>query len=524
MQKEAADAAFEAQLLTMDEESRKKANEAMKVAMATGGQGAVDALKARMMGLPPMTEAGQAFVARMGSANKQLDVLESTIKDGSTADQSRQKILNAGADMQMDLAKNAKTQGLQSLQAQAAMGDETAKSQLKAMNLVEKAGVTTYEENRKRMGEAQKAQADQLKSEAAMAASAEKRLKDLGQLMQAFLEPILKVFQPLMTDIIKTFTDFINGPGGKDAMRKFGEAVASVVKQLIDWGKNILSKEGQDKMVNDIAYGFKMMMISLKRAVLPSWLYSEKDAEKDRDALRSEKENYDARAKLSQERLNMEGDLDAAALRLKKGGIEELKARTAKESEELATLSKKKQDDLTVEEKKRMDVLQQNIERDKALADKAAAMTDDQAKKYKEAGDKLTGQIKEYNQKMGVAVDEKGESKSMATRAEEAYQGVKQKFVDGTGGSGDVVRDFGSGTLAQLDGEEAVLNKQQLKNLINNAGKSGGAQQGSGQDALAGALNTLNKQTAQLIAINAQQAALQQRLVEKFEWQGNLFS
>ena len=70
-------------------------------------------------------------------------------------------------------------------------------------------------------------------------------------------------------------------------------------------------------------------------------------------------------------------------------------------------------------------------------------------------------------------------------------------------------------------GKEAVMTEQQLASLAKGA-QIQGAQQS--QDALAGALNTLNKQTAQLIAINAQQAALQQRLVEKFEWQGNLFS
>ena len=52
----------------------------------------------------------------------------------------------------------------------------------------------------------------------------------------------------------------------------------------------------------------------------------------------------------------------------------------------------------------------------------------------------------------------------------------------------------------------------------------GGSGGNNNQEALLGALQTLNKQTAQLVAINAQAAEYNKRLVEKFEWAGNLFS
>jgi hypothetical protein len=512
MAKEAQDAAWEAQLQGMDEESRKKAGEAMKVALATGGQGAVDALKARMMGLPPMTEAGQAFVARMGAANKQLDVMESAIKDGTTADQSRTKIQNAGADMQFAMAKNAKEQGIQMNQALANSGDVTAQASLRAYSLMEKNGVTTEEANRKRLAEAEKQQQAQFNSQAAMAARAEKQLKDLGQLMNAFLEPILKVFTPIMTDVIKTFTDFVNGPGGREGMRQLGLQIAGLVKTIMEYTKNLLSPEGRDKIVNDLKYGFKVMMAELKRAILPSWLYSDKDLEQDKKALADEKEVYDKRAEVAKNDLDNRGKMAAAELALNADAKKTKEAKLAADKKELEEI-RKKGEKASPTEAIRATELAGQVADAEAVLKQASEMTKEQANAVKTGNAQATAQIKELEKK----IPKKPEVVSQDNSRVDANG---NSFAGGTADAGNILRDFGSGSPAMLHGKEAVLTEQQMKNLA--MGQGGGGN--NNQEALLGALQTLNKQTAQLVAINAQAAEYNKRLVEKFEWAGNLFS
>jgi hypothetical protein len=53
--------------------------------------------------------------------------------------------------------------------------------------------------------------------------------------------------------------------------------------------KDIFTKEGQDKIINDILWAFKNILIEVKKGILPSWLYDEKDAERDRKKLDAEK-------------------------------------------------------------------------------------------------------------------------------------------------------------------------------------------------------------------------------------------
>jgi hypothetical protein len=67
--------AWQAYLLTLDEEGKKKANTALIEANAKGGKGAADALQSRLLGLPPMTKAAQEFNAiapKMAAANNQM--------------------------------------------------------------------------------------------------------------------------------------------------------------------------------------------------------------------------------------------------------------------------------------------------------------------------------------------------------------------------------------------------------------------------------------------------------------------
>lgn len=76
-------AAWQAKEATMLPAERDKANAALAMALATGGKHAVDALQAELMGLPPLTEGSQAFVAMMAQTNAVMKEAASNVWNSS---------------------------------------------------------------------------------------------------------------------------------------------------------------------------------------------------------------------------------------------------------------------------------------------------------------------------------------------------------------------------------------------------------------------------------------------------------
>lgn len=540
MQEEAADAAWQSELQGMDEQQRQKATEALKVALATGGKGAADALKAKMMGLPPLTEAAQQWTALAPRAAAEMDNMTKSVKDSTSAAEFNKNLSTTTAKMQFAQAKDADAIGKTTLKAIQGT-DATAQGLLRNSTSLEQAGVTTLEGAIERNKKAEAEQKKLADSEAAKAVEAEKGMKKLGESLMAFVAPLLEKLQPLMTDMIKGFTDWLGSPSGKQGLADFGDALGRIVKAMGEYMMMLFSEDGRKKIVDDIKYGFKLLMIEIRKALDP--FYTEAKAAKDEAALKANKEIDDAKyenAKNEKERMAA-----VAALELAKDAdrLKALKADNEVKATEIENMSKKK--DLTREQTKALNQMKADLEMNQAkyneaqaIASKGQAGISDKQAEVNKLGDRNTAADKSY---------QKGaESHMLAGAATGALTGAAvgsvvpiigtavgaaiggvlgawAGFADGTAGtSGSLIRDFGAeGSPAMLHGKEAVMTEQQLASLAKGA-QIQGAQQS--QDALAGALNTLNKQTAQLIAINAQQAALQQRLVEKFEWQGNLFS
>lgn len=72
MKEEAGEAQWANAMAGMDADKAAKVNEGMRLA-SLQGQGAIDAFKAKMMGFPPMTEAGKLYVATQQAGNAALD-------------------------------------------------------------------------------------------------------------------------------------------------------------------------------------------------------------------------------------------------------------------------------------------------------------------------------------------------------------------------------------------------------------------------------------------------------------------
>lgn len=99
------DVAFQSRLATMSAEEQAKVNNAMQLAMMTGGQDAVDALKAEFLGMPAVTEGARMFTATMST---QLGMLTSTLQDAQNENITQTQFNNQLLNTQVDLmAANA---------------------------------------------------------------------------------------------------------------------------------------------------------------------------------------------------------------------------------------------------------------------------------------------------------------------------------------------------------------------------------------------------------------------------------
>lgn len=85
---EQMDMAFQMELNKLDENERAKVNAAMAEALASGGEVAVNALKAQFLGMPPLTRELQIFTATQGESARLISELLSKALDRSiTAEQ-----------------------------------------------------------------------------------------------------------------------------------------------------------------------------------------------------------------------------------------------------------------------------------------------------------------------------------------------------------------------------------------------------------------------------------------------------
>jgi hypothetical protein len=290
MQEEANEAQFQAYLSTLDEKGREKALAGMQEALARGGKGAAQAFKDQVQGLPPMTEAGQQFVAQSKAGSKAVNDLVANVKDSSKTVEDQKK---AGDKLTFGMAQEAKAMGV----ANAALGriggaaGDVANAQARAMSQVAATGAKTEDEITAKRKEVEKAQDDLSRSAAARAAESEKAFKDMGAAIYGALQPALAMLTPIINELAQEFMSFVksNMPAIKEAITKFATFVTNFAKDLF-------SEDGRKKIINDITYYMKLMLIEIKKAILPKIMYSDADAAKETAQLDAQKKAYDDKA------------------------------------------------------------------------------------------------------------------------------------------------------------------------------------------------------------------------------------
>jgi len=252
-----ANQAYQAYLLTLDEEGKKKANTAMAEALAHGGKGAVQALQSQLLGLPPMTKAAQEFTAiapKMAAANNKM---ASAITDAS---KGVSDIKQYGGEMRVAANQTVKDLG-HSITAIVVGGGSFAEMMgtlQGTANRNAQQGVETLEEAERQRASIEAKRQEREQSEADSMAEGMKALKELGSALWGVFSPLVSVAALLVkgmgylasgvSSILKGFNNFF------EQFPSYGQAFKGVIVAvglltaafLMARAKTIVSSKAED--------------------------------------------------------------------------------------------------------------------------------------------------------------------------------------------------------------------------------------------------------------------------------------
>ena len=291
MKKRAANAAWEAKLQGMTDEERKKATIGMANALAAGGEGAADAFQAQVMGVAVQTRAGQAFSGMYGAGAEKIRQSADMVYNGHADLNDMNKNL---LDTQDTLAEEQKKYGSQTSFVLQTQGNDLGKASQAVQHNTNQVNQSTREAR-----EAALKKKELSDTEAEEVARANKAMQEFGQQIMGFLTPIIKEMTPYMTGILDQFKAWFSGVD----LPALGKQVGDVLKDVAEYLKNFISEEGRAKILNDIKYMFGLALIEIKKALYP--LYNDKDAAKDKAKLDADKAVFDASADAAKTKIGL---------------------------------------------------------------------------------------------------------------------------------------------------------------------------------------------------------------------------
>ena len=204
MKQDAANEAWQGYLLTLDEKGREKAIKANLEAGARGGKGAAEALQARLMGLPPQTEAAQKFVGTLQNGNAAVNKLADDVTDSSKSLKDMDK---TSAGVSVGMAKDGeRSKGVFSALLMAGKGGEEMNKALGAYNTATRNQVKSTEEQIAFEAKIDQESKARKESEAKSAVEAQKAMQELGQTILSALLPVIKIITPVINAFAKVVT------------------------------------------------------------------------------------------------------------------------------------------------------------------------------------------------------------------------------------------------------------------------------------------------------------------------------
>lgn len=243
LQEEMANAQFQAYLQTLSKDERDKALAGFQDALATGGKGAADLFRSKLQGIPPLTEAGQTFMAMSTNANQAMDAQIAVVKDST---KNMKDLDRASAGFRVAFGQDGKRLvgplGAGLIAAEGAVSDYTSLA-IRTQTQLNNQNVKSVEDEIALREKLRKEQERQ-ESQAAAAAEAEKGMRDMGA----------KVYEALIP-AIKELTTFINEelvPGlQKFAVDGAGKA-KEVIIDMIAWFKKFMDPNTRDKALENL--------------------------------------------------------------------------------------------------------------------------------------------------------------------------------------------------------------------------------------------------------------------------------
>ena len=440
------DANFQNYLNGLDADERDKANAALRLAMESGGKGAADALKAKLLGLPPLTEEAQLYMATMQKGGKSIEDFYNIVKNGKTLQESQLELDKAFGSAVAGNIKDLK-QFETVMRAGGMTGDKMATTLMSVQETINKykqKGLTDEQAIQEAIQEERKKQIVQSQSAAAAAAESEKALKSMGAELMGALMPVFQMLSPIINNLAQQFMGF-----ARDNMPAIKEALEVFVKYVSNFVKNMFSEDGRAKIVNDLTYYLKLMMIEVKKALLPKLMYSEADAENDRKKLELEKQSYDKKAEASQVEMDNSKKLEALKVvkdEKERAKIEGEKAKAEADIKKLEDL-KNSGTKLDGEQQKQLELAKSTLKKKQEILDLS-----------KDEG------------AMKAAETAKGNATTLRTQGENAMNAAKDvgtsqqaDLIDYsvTGGlgaaKGGIFKGPETGYMVQLHGHEAVV-------------------------------------------------------------------
>lgn len=204
----AANAAWEAKLMTMSPEERKKAESAAAEALARGGKGAEQALMSAVMGFPPMTKAAREYTALAGNMNAVTMKQAKAVTDSTKTVEDMKKIGTEYNTAAVEDKKNLGQAG-QALIMQGGTLSGTVAGIVGTANRVQKQGADTQEKAEAQLVKVTESQKKRMESEAATAVDTQRAVQEMGQAILNALMPAFAMLQPYILKIAQGFADAV---------------------------------------------------------------------------------------------------------------------------------------------------------------------------------------------------------------------------------------------------------------------------------------------------------------------------